>query len=199
MRLLCLAGMLFLLSGCFNNHSSLTSYQQSPRTDQNLADNYKASESPSEEYVNRVAKRIMVVSNRPYSKYIFVVQNDNTPRLELDTETNTVTISMGALRELQDEAELAATLTMSMERLDNTPYFYRSTVDSLYMADYDPRAVLELQEQYISAAVHGEHWLQALFPDPPSSQQIAETKNLVEKMPKGLQRGAETYTQQING
>lgn len=199
MRLLCLALMALLVSGCFNNHSSLASYQQSSRTNPNLAANYSETNSPAEEYVNRVAKRIMVVSNRPANKYNFVVTNDNVPALNLDVENNTVTISTGALRELKDEAELAAALTMSMERLDNTPNFDKAAVNALFMADYDPHAVLDLQEQYLYGSGRGEHWMQEIFPTPLTEKQILETKNLVDKMPNGLQRGAENYNQLING
>lgn len=185
--------------GCFNDRSSLATYQQEGRIDKNVATNYQESKSPTEEYVNRIAKRIMLVSERPANKYAFVVASDAEPTLTLDHETNTVIISTGALRALRDEAELAAALTMSMERLDNTAITSQATVNALYMAGYDPEAYVALQEQYLQNYTNEQQWLQAIFPTLPTQSDITATKALVEKMPQGLQRGTENYNQIVNG
>lgn len=191
--------LLLMLSGCADR-SSLETYQDSGRTDKGLVSRYQETNSATEEYISRVAKRVMVVSDRPDNKYKFQVTRSDDPSIELDHDSNTITISKGALDQLNDEAELAATLTLSMERLDNAPNVDQRSIHALANAGYDPQAMLDLEEQYYyNLHSNNESWMKELFPASPTSDSIMADKMVVEKMPKGLTRGSETYKQQING
>ncbi|HSX20863.1 MAG TPA: hypothetical protein VLG38_07070 [Gammaproteobacteria bacterium] len=185
--------------GC-SDRSSLQTYNESGRIDQGLVSRYQETGSPTEEYVNRVAKRIILVTDRPDNNYNFHVVISADPTLTIDRETNTITISQGALQQLKDEAELDATLTLSMERLENATNEDQTTATTLANAGYDPEAMLDLQEQYLYAAhSQNETWMRDLFATPPTSSSITENKTMLKKMPKGLLRGADTYHLQING
>lgn len=195
-QLLCVV-LILCFCGC-SDRRSLATYQQNGRIDKGIAANYKETQSPTEEYVNRVAKRIMVVSDRPANKYTFVVTNDYYPALSLDSNDNTVTISKGALDTLKSEAELAATLTFCMERLDHVSNIDVETATTLYKAGYDPMALLDLQRQYL-ATKNTDNWLQALFPNSISEAEIKANQLVVEKMQQGLLRNSEQFDQIING
>lgn len=187
------------LTGCFADRSSLDTYQKSARLNNDVIDSYKQSESPTEEYVARVAKRIQTVSDRPTENVNIRVLETSDPELVLDDESKTISISKGALGQLRDEAELAATLSMAMARLENNQNADQETVQALYKAGYDPRAMLDLQQQYFYTENSNQaHWLNSVFTQPPTSATMDANKAIIDKMPKGLLRGSEIYQQHIN-
>lgn len=195
MRIAIVGILMLCLVGCFSNQSSISTYNESTRTNQNL--NYQESQSSADEYINRIAKRLMAVSERTASRYKFKVEQNGTPELVIDNTTNSITISNGLLHNLQDEAQLAALLSLSMARLDNVSDVKKSAINNLYMAGIDPRAVLELEQKYANNP--SISWLQTLFGQPPTALELATTSAMIDKLPKGLQRGQESYTQFLNG
>lgn len=195
MRIVIVWILMLCLVGCFSNQSSISTYNESTRTNQNL--NYQESQSSADEYINRIAKRLMAVSERTASRYTFKVEQNVSPELVIDNTTNSITISDGLLHNLQDEAQLAALLSLSMARLDNVSDVKKSAINNLYMAGIDPRAVLELEQEYANSP--SVSWLQTLFGQPPTALELATTSAMIDKLPKGLQRGQESYTQFLNG
>lgn len=189
-----------MLSACFNNQNSLKTHQQTARLDNETVAQYEPSKSETEEYISRVGKRVTLVSNRPTTNYNFRVLNTEEPSLELDRETHTVVISEGLLQRLKDEAELATVLLLSALRLDQNANLDRDTATFLSRAGYDPRAMLDLQEQYFHSSNNKQnHWMQVIYPKAPSAGTIMSNRIMLEKMPKGLARDEEDYKKQING
>lgn len=199
MRILAFAVLAIVLIGC-SDRRSLETYQQSRRTDPELITRYQETNSATEEYVNRVAKRVMSVSDRSAQNYNFQVEMDADPILNIDPESNTIIITKGALRELHDEATLAATLTLCMEKLDRAHNVDQGTVQALASAGYDPHALLDLQERYVySTNRNNQEWLAELFANPPTASTIQANKLLIDKLPPGGSRGREHYLKMVNG
>ena len=184
------------LAGCGGDRSSLETYQKTARVDNGLTERYQSSYSPTEEYVNRVAKRVSMVSDRPTDNFNVTVDNTNSIEFSIDAEQHTLTISQGTLEQLKDEAQLATVLTIAISRLNNTRDIDRETANTLYKAGYDPNALLDLQEQYSN---QHNAWLSEVFVTPPSASSIDANKAFIDKMPKGLLRDSENYTKHING
>lgn len=188
------------LCACFNNQKSLKTHQQTARIASETVALYEPSKSETEEYVSRVGKRVTLVSNSPSTNYNFRVLNTEELSLDLDRETHTVNISKGLLQQLKDEAELATVLLLSAQRLDQNANIDRDTATFLSRAGYDPRAMLDLQEQYFHSSNNRQnHWMQVIYPKAPSAGSIMSNRIMLEKMPKGLARDEEDYKKQING
>lgn len=187
------------LAGCGNDRSSLETYQKTARVDNGLVDRYSQAQSPTEEYVNRIAKRVVLVSDRPSENYNIRVLDSYNQEFSIDRETHTIAISTGALAQLKDEAELAAVLSIAMSRLEQAPQVDRETMQTLANAGYDPQAMLDLQEQYFYSSNKQQNWLGEVFPAVPTEDSITANKQLVQEMPKGLLRGSEGYSQKVNG
>jgi|JI9StandDraft_1071089.scaffolds.fasta_scaffold00310_3 predicted Zn-dependent protease len=200
MRKIFLTLTVTLVSGCAGDHASLDNHQNTARIDQNLTQQYQIATSPTEEYISRVAKRVILVNNKFDNNYTFNVIASSDPVLTLDAETHNIDISMGVLHQLKDEAELAAAITYAMARIQNFSNVDRETARTLAMAGYDPQAMLELQEEYFHAANSQQyHWLRNIFPLPPSAGTIDANKIMLKNMPKGLARDKESYVKIING
>lgn len=190
--------LLLAISGCSNNKNSLSTHQQTSRIDSGVVATYAATESHTEEYVNRVGKRILLVSDGPTNNYTFSVLETNDPVLAINIETNSVIISNGVLYQLKDEAELAAALALGIAKLKNTTNIDKDVAKVLSMAGYDPHAILELQQQYFYAANnHQTHWLQNLYPTPPAAGEIVNNELMLKRMPKGLLRGEDDYNKEL--
>jgi len=154
--------------------------------------------SPLEEYVNRVAKRILIVSHNPSSHYIFSVTQDNTPLIEIDPQSNSIIISHGLLTNLLDEAELAAVLSLAIAKLNHNPDPDRSTLTNLAHAGYDPQALVDLQERYLLAdPIHPTTWIVGLDSSTIDAGTVTYNKEMLKKLPHGLMRGTEQYQKQI--
>ena len=130
--------------------------------------------------------------------YIFHVTDEANPELLLDKANNSVTLSRGLLHELNDEAELAAILGLSISKLAYYPDIDRSTIKFLTRAGYDPRALVDLQQHYYEASASTQnHWLSTIYKYPPTVEALEQNKAFTSKAPKGLQRGVENYQKQI--
>ncbi len=164
------------------------------------ADITHISASMLEEYINRVYKRLQIVSERPISNYFFAVIDSQQSELNYDAEKQTILISRGLLDELSDEAELAATLSLSVAKFSGEANPDRETVNNLYRAGYDPVAMLDLQEEYFHAAHAGEeHWLRFIYSIPPTAGTITANRLLINNLQPGLKRDTEDYQKQISG
>lgn len=149
-------------------------------------------------YVTRIGKLIEIVSDRPNLNYEFVVTEDDMPALGLDREQGIIAISHGLLLQLTDEAELAAILALAISRLSDYINIDRESAKYMSYAGYDPKALLDLQEQYFHATnANVPHWLNTIYSTPISAGTIAANRVMIETLPKG-QRGAEDYYQEIN-
>lgn len=199
MKKLIVICIILAISGCSNNRGSLETHQQTGRIDNQLATAYAPSESSTEEYVNRIGKKVILVSDRPDSNYNFRVLDDSDAVFSINSETKSVIISNGVLHQLTDEAQLAAALALGIASLNNVPQPDKEATYSLSRAGYDPRAVLELQQQYFNAANNSHtYWLQGVYPTPPTAGSIANDELMLKKMPQGLFRGTEDYHTELN-
>jgi len=185
--------------GCSNDQSLLT-HNETMRIDQNLELAYSKPNTAIEEYVARVGKRVLIVSDQPNANYKFLVSDNETPELSLSKEQNSITISHGLLLKLNDEAELAAALTMAMSKMAYYPDLDRNALTALARAGYDPLAMVDLQEQYYNRAEYNPgHWLSVIYSQPPTDTAIATNRAFAGKMSKGLLRGIENYHKHIKG
>jgi len=198
-RLIFIAYCYANILACSNTDPIMT-HNETSRIDQNLITDYLSPNSPTEEYITRVGKRVLIVSDQPHSSYKFRVSSTQQPELQLDKVDNSITVSQGLLQALNDEAELAATLTIAMSKMSYYPDLDRNAMISLARAGYDPLAMVDLQEQYYYAAEHNQgHWLKAIYALPPTDTAISVNKAFASKMSKGLLRGADIYQKQIKG
>lgn len=189
-----------MLCACSHNQSSIKTHQQTARIYNDTVTQYTPSKSQAEEYISRVGKRVTLVSNSPSTNYNFRVIDAKESNLYINSETNTISISEGLLQQLNDEAELAAVLLLSALRMNHATNLDRDTVTFLSRAGYDPKAMLDLQEQYFHTANKKQnHWMQVIYPVAPSAGTIMSNKVMLENMPKGLTRDTEDYKRQING
>lgn len=189
MKIVLIIFLTLTVFGCTSNLSSLETRQHAP---------YAPADSRLGEYVNRVGKRVLIVSDRPSNNYNFVVMQTNQPILEVNQETHSVIISKGVLEQLNDEAELAAALALGVSKLNNTSDIDRETATILYRAGYDPKAMLELQEQYFhNANINQSHWLASIYAVPPTAGTLTSNKIMLKKMPQGLLRGNDNYHKEL--
>ena len=190
-----------LLCSCVNNHKSLETHKQTSRVNQDTVAKYTPPESHTEEYINRICKRVTLVSNIPATNYNFRVIKTEELSLEIDKQTSTVKISQGILEQLKDEAELAAVLLLSTLRIENLDNVDREAATLLSRAGYDPQAMLDLQEQYFYTANSNKtvsHWMRVIYPTVPSAGMITSNKIMLQNMPKGLTRDEDDYKKQIH-
>lgn len=200
MRKLSLVLLTLSLIGCGSQYNTVKKHQQTARIDSIEVNKEHQATSKLEEYVNRVNKRLQVVSERPSSKYFFAVVDSKELALSYDPDTRTILISRGLLTQLHDEAELAATLSLSIAKFSGETNPDRETVSNLYRAGYDPKAMLELQEQYFHAAHAGQdHWLKVIYNMPPTAGTITANKLMISNMEEGLQRDSDDYHKQVGG
>lgn len=155
---------------------------------------FAANASSTDEYVNRIAKRIALVSDQPDSNYQFQVVESPTAGIAFDTETNSILVSSALLAQLQDEAQLAAVLSLGVAKYSQNPEPDRTTINNLYRAGYDPNVLVELQEQYILNGGTRYSWIGSFYNYPLSPSTITYSKSLTSNMPSGLLRGNEEYS-----
>lgn len=188
------------VTGCVSTPSAVDNHDKTARIDPSVSDSYKSGDSQLSEYVSRVGKRMLMVSSRPGSNYHFEVTESSEPILQLDPESHKIIVSTAVLQQLRDEAELAAVLGLGVAKLNHSANIDRETATTMSYAGYDPNALLDLQQQYFYAANNQQyHWLRVIYPVPISAGTIAANKVMVQKMSKGLLRGAEDYQKEING
>ena len=166
-----------------------------------------------EEYMSRVGKRLLIVNdnNKINSSNInFSFNNSDTTLLTIEYyqksiyQYNTITLTKGVLNYLQDEAELAAILAISLETINSNDIANfdlsaalnadKRIIMHLYKAGYDPSAFVELEEEYLKDKNSQDNWLNFLFsPMNITTERINANKKILLKIPKGLLRGKQPY------
>lgn len=151
--------------------------------------NYQDHESVSE-YVNRIAKKIIIVSDQSSINYRFAVNEEQTPSVTFDQEDNQIIVTSGLLESLSDEAELAAILSLAMAKYAGLADPDQATITYLYRAGYDPSALLDIQEQGLYAN---------LYATPITASTIEYNKHRIASLPKGLLRESVNFCNHIQG
>lgn len=163
------------------------------------------------EYINRIGKRLLIVSEEANINKLninFIFKNTHKLLLNINSHHNSVVISKGLLEHLQDEAELAAILALSIVILEQE-YFNKhqdnqhideQIINYIYKAGYDPMAFVELQEEYLVNKDNTYNWLKSIFLY--NSYNIAKNtvdinKNFALYLTKGTERAKERYFSQI--
>lgn len=150
-----------------------------------------------EEYVSRVGKKVILVSDYPEAEHSFKVQNTSSQPFTI-SENGNITISKDALLTLQDEAELAVVLAHAINRI-NTNFQKLSSSEEdndvasvISRAGYDPSAIVDIQERYLNNPSSNE-WLSTITYNEINQQRVANSKQIVSKSPKGLCRNKNNY------
>ncbi len=151
-----------------------------------------------DEYVNRIAKKLITVSDQPQINFPFKVITSWTAGLAFDQEDNSILLSSALLKQINDEAELAVVLSLGLAKYGNLPDPDQTTINNLYRAGYDPQALIDLQENYFFATPeHPSQWMGGLYTWPLTTSAISYNKSLLQSLPKGLSRDADGYRQAI--
>lgn len=165
-----------------------------------------------EEYVSRVGKRLLIVIDGHNRNFEFAVTKSATPLIQVNS-TGKISLSMGLLQKLSDEAELAAVLSQKIVSAASSNFsasLRSSAAQSIevdkyamvYMsrAGYDPKAAFELKKLALdSSNSRSGKWLDAIYGEAQvTKERIDANKSALDKLPAGLQRGKERYTKNIN-
>ncbi len=180
--------------------------------------NYNNQDLICEEYVNRIGKLLLIVDNNKYNdrEIKFSIKNQDLPSLEVIynlkpfiKNQNHIIISTGVLNYLQDEAELATILAIALEKINNNFDFQSPNlnvankadsriVQHLYRAGYDPRAFVELQEEFLKNKHIKDNWLKFLFANSNLSKHRIDVNNRsILNISKGLKRDRQNYLSNI--
>lgn len=165
------------------------------------------SRSTLEEYVSRIGKRLIIVSDNPHNDYRFMV-TDNSKQQIIIKDDNQITLTRGLLASLPDEAALAAVLSkaivISEYDLNNPEHpmqginYQLLDVKSMQYtarAGYDPNAIVELQANYLQQSLpNRSNWLHSLFMQS-NWEAHQKNKQALKQFPKGLLRGKDRYIQ----
>jgi predicted Zn-dependent protease len=188
-----------LLNGCSQRTTTLSEIDPAVRIGQPIKAKYYATNSAIEEYISRIGKRVLIVSDDPYLNYQFKLGTTNDPELFIDPN-GIITLNHSLLKKLKNEAELAAILSYSIVQLSskNEPNMDESRLieqDRLGMvtmsrAGYDPQAIIDLQEKTAP-------WIKNVFQNPPTITRINSNKVLLKTLPQGLQTGTKSFQQGI--
>lgn len=212
-KLSCLVMLLFVSFniGCLKGHISAKQQAYHNKTNHQLI---------CEEYVNRIAKILLIVSddNNRYSPTRVFIKNQDILSLEFGLSGNLrnqdaqnyITISKGILDYLQDEAELAVIIAIALEKINNSFDFEISNsmaanqvdlriINNLYQAGYDPRAFLELQIEYLQNKHTKNNWLKFLFAGINITEDRIKINSIyiLNNIPKGLRRDKQNYLSNI--
>lgn len=140
-----------------------------------------------EEYVSRIGKRLVIVSENPMQDYRFKVVDTN--KKELYKKRNVVYVSRALLKGLDDEAELAAVLAVAI----NKSKLDTNRMLNLSRAGYDPKALIDIKQKTINNQnIYGVFESQDL-----TSESLQENSDLITKLPQGLQRQPERYRDSV--
>ncbi len=174
------------------------------------AANYLKKNSELEEYVAKVSKRILMVSDAPSLNCKFIITNENKKIIEIN-KSGIITISRKTLETLKDEAQLAAIISYIMvqfkpEYKNKTSFFSESeaiSYDKLSMvclarAGYNPMAAIELQEIYHGKGIRHSNWLNNVFLKYNiSAARINTNKRTLENLPKSAERSEQNYQKNL--
>ena len=120
------------VSACTGSYRPIDPQEQIGRIDQEIFEKHAKPQTPLEEYVSRIGKRMQIVSENASNKYQFKVVNFDTPEVEFDTEKRSITITTALLQQLNDEAELAAVLSLAAGKYANSDNLDQMTATNLF-------------------------------------------------------------------
>jgi predicted Zn-dependent protease len=178
------------LVACATNQQNISQPELIGRTDPLILSKHGRATTSIEEYINRVGKRVLLVSNNPDIDFQYHYSSSNEQILELDPATITITVSRGLLKNIKDEAQLAALLTISMSKLSNSSDIDKGTIIYLSRAGYDPEALVNIQESQAD-------YLKLIYTSLPDAATINANKIAISKLPQGLKRGVEDFNKQM--
>jgi len=190
---------LFIVLGCIIIIAGCT-----PNIDQDLKKKNPNTSHIIEEYISRVGKRLLIVSDDPELPSLdikFHFYNSNDQFFNVDLKTNKITVSKGMLEGLQNEAELAAILAIALETIGhrNLSNIDSNVINYMYKAGYDPMVFVELQEECLDNKKDPDYnWLETLFfPTELTTSKIEANKKLALTLPQGMQRAQQRYLSNI--
>lgn len=211
-KLLIILPFLSLIISCSKPNSNNLQQHQSYNS-------YNNQDLICEEYINRVGKILLIVDNNykhENREIKFLIKNQDLPSIEVVynmkpfiKNQNHVIISTGVLNYLQDEAELATILAIALEKINNNFDFQNPNlniankadsriIEHLYRAGYDPRAFLELQEEFLKNKHIKDNWLKFLFANANLTKHRIDVNNRsILNISKGLKRDKQNYLSNI--
>ena len=154
------------------------------------------------EYVNRIGKRLILVNSSSKLAKLnvgFDVKNSHDIFFDIDADKYHITISIGLLEHLQDEAELGAILALSLVTLEHNNFdnIDQQVMNNIYKAEYDPMAFVELQEEYLANKDKDYNWLKVIFLSNITKNTVNINRKIACSFSKGTQRGKERYRSQM--
>jgi beta-barrel assembly-enhancing protease len=164
------------------------------------------------EYVNRIGKKITLVSNDPNLRIQFSLSDSKTPQIK--QKSNRLYISTSLISLLEDEAELAAIIAHELAHKNqkhNASTFFSTytayeeiAADKLAMkyisrAGYDPKALIDLQTRFKSYTDNDSNLTKGYIARHALSEQrlTSATKSL-KKLPKNFNRNKEIFAKHTN-
>lgn len=160
---------------------------QSTRHLYQMQGNRARSKAELEEYVSRIGKRVIITSRTPKAKINFKVTDNEAVNYQVDGN-GTIQVSRQLLKNLRDEAELAAILSHGIAEV--TKADGQAEIEMMSNAGFDPRAAVDLKN---NATDPSKPWLKNVYQR--SHQQVDNTST--NTLPKGLRRGAEDYRKAV--
>jgi len=146
------------------------------------------------EYISRVGKRITMLLENQDSNYYFD-KSDRSQKYVIIDDQNKILISNGLLYSLENEAEIAALLSMAIVKAQNINNQENDRIAMTYMtrAEYDPQALVNVLHRFIN-----EPWLANLYLDKKvHPTRIKTNQAIVNGMKQGLQRGEENFNKYV--
>lgn len=175
LRLSIVLSIIILTVGCQKQNYQQTAY------------NHYTSDNQLEEYVSRIGKRLVIVSENPMVNYKFKVMN--TKNRELYIKNNSINISQALLKSLDDEAELAAVLVVAINKSKSD----KNRLLNLSRAGYDPKALVDVKQK----SINNQNIYGVFSADDLTAERLSENNTLIPKLPKGLQRQQQSYKQNV--
>jgi hypothetical protein len=152
------------------------------------------------EYLIKVSKRILLVSDKPDLNLNFNVKEYHKEIINID-KNGTITISRKALEALRDESQLATIIGYSIIQSDpkyknirifnseqDAVKYDQQNIINLSKAGYNPLALIELQE-----IINKNNWLSGIFLQPMTTTRIEINKNFIRNLPNGSLRTEYAY------
>ncbi len=184
------------LMGC---HSSI--HHNHTHKAKHIKQKYRITDTSITEYITRIGKRITVISNFPNKERSFILSTSSDPFVKILANKD-ISISKGLLADLKNEAQLAAVISYAFIKLEtqtDTPALYteqeamiddQKIISYLERAGYEANELLALQKQ----------GLPALYKySPVTAARIENTKEVLKKIPLGLNKYTKRYQTSIRG
>ena len=142
----------------------------------------KMSMKEKEEYIQRVSKRIALVSDTPSLSLKVNIADSEHIFLELNSN-DSITISKGYLRHVKSEAQLAAVIGQIISSLQSKDNIDRNSMEYMARAGYDPKALVELQRHALNT---NNYMLQSPIHSKVTQAMIFDNVKYSKKFPSGL-------------